>query len=125
MPHIIAEHSADISSASINNFLPEIQKILAKTKEGNFDLEACKTRAVSFGGYFVGSSSEKSSSFLHITIKILEGRSAEVKKIVAKEVLEAGKIFLQAQKLKSRTDLSVDIVDMERETYQKLTINNA
>ena len=62
---------------------------------------------------------------MHITIKILSGRSTEIKKLLAEKILEAGKVFLQSQKLKERIDLSVDVIDMEREIYQKITIKNA
>jgi len=117
MPHIIVEHSSDISSSSVNNFLSEIQKILVSVHEGNFALEGCKSRAISFSEYFVGTSNEKNSSFLHITIKILAGRSVEIKKSVAAKVAQFAQEFLRDQHLKTRIELSVDIVDMNKDAY--------
>ncbi len=122
MPHIIIEHSSDISSENTYNFLPEIQKTVASVKEGNFDLEACKARAHSFEKYFVGSASCEKSSFFHITVKILEGRSMEIKKFLAQKILDEARRFLQDKELKERADLSVDIVDMNRQAYQKISL---
>lgn len=122
MPHIIIEHSSDISSDATNNFLPEIQKTIALVKEGNFDLEACKARAISFDKYFVGSANHEKSSFFHITVKILEGRSLEIKKFLAQKIFDEARKFLQDKELKERADLSVDIVDMNRQAYQKISL---
>ena len=123
MPHIIIEHSNDLSAMAVNVFLPKIVEQMVKVKDGNFDSEACKLRALQFDKYYVGSKNENSSSFFHVTIKILAGRSAAVKKEVAQLVCDEAKTFLENQNLRSsRIDLSVDIVDMERDCYQKISI---
>ncbi len=157
MPHIIIEHSANFSADNVQKLFPEIQNIMSSIKEGNFDLEQCKARAVSFDEYLVGSLNEEKSSFLHITIKILAGRSAEVRKKLAEMVMNyakksyedsifspsgADKIIALSEQVVDmisgapiassplqnsdlagkRCDISVDIVEMERETYQKLRI---
>lgn len=157
MPHIIIEHSENISSSAVNKIFPEIQNIMFAIKEGNFDLEQCKARAISFDKYLVGSKHEEKSAFLHITIKILAGRSVEVRKKLAEKVMdfakksyenlvfspsEADKIILFGEQVADmisgapiapsplqnrhladkRCDISVDIVEMDRETYQKLRI---
>ena len=157
MPHIIVEHSTDISANLVNKLFPEIQKIMSSIKEGNFDLEQCKARAVSFDEYLVGSLNEEKSGFLHITIKILAGRSSEVRKKLAELVMNyakkyyedsvfspsgADKIIALGEQMADmisgapiaslplqnsdlagkRCDISVDIVEMDRETYQKVRI---
>jgi len=159
MPHIIIEHSADISAGKINKLFPEIQEIMAGIKEGNFDLEQCKARATSFREYLVGSVNHEKSSFLHITIKIMAGRAVEVRKKLAEHVMahvkksyeelvfspsNADQILAIGEQVADmiagvsnpqlpmqnselagkRCDLSVDIVEMDRETYQKLRFNS-
>lgn len=159
MPHIIIEHSANISSYKINKLFSEIQEIMAGIKEGNFDLEQCKARAHSFREYLVGSLNHEKSTFLHITIKILAGRSVEVRKKLAEHVMAhvkksyeesvfspsgADQILAIAEQAADlitgtpnapmpiqnselagkRCDISVDIVDMDRETYQKARIGS-
>ena len=158
MPHITIEHSANFSSNSIKKLFPEIQKIMAGIKEGNFYLEQCKVRAASFDDYLVGSLNQEKSAFLHITIKIMAGRVVEVRKKLAEQVMALAQksyeesVFspssvdqilaigeqvvdaisgvanpqmpMQNSDLANkRCDLSVDIVDMDRETYQKARID--
>ncbi len=123
MPHIIVEHSKDISNKKVIEILPEIQKIIESIKGGNFTLEACKARSISFDEYFVGSRNNEKSAFLHITVKILAGRTIEIKKELAEKIAKFAEEFLKLQNItKERCDLSVDIVDMEKETYQKITL---
>ena len=121
MPHIIVEHSKNISLKQ--EFLHEIQKIMHEHKEGNFDLEACKARFIKFDEYLVGSKNQKDSAFLHISIKIMAGRAPMVKKEVAEKISAFAQSEIKKHGAKvARTDLSVDVIDMCRESYQKITI---
>jgi 5-carboxymethyl-2-hydroxymuconate isomerase len=158
MPHLIIEHSADISPSAIQSLQKEILNIMPSVAEGNFDPDQCKCRSFAFGEYLVGKLSQEESSFLHITIKILSGRSAEVKKQLAEKSLAAAKkiyetlefspsatdkivevahqiadtitgvghiaIPANSELINKRCDISVDIVDMECATYQKIRIGN-
>ncbi len=122
MPHIIVEHSSDISEKNIADFLPKIQQEMEKIQGGNFSVEACNSRTLSFKNYFIGAKNQEKSAFLHITIKILAGRSLEIKQELAQKIAKITGDFLKLQNItKDRTNLSVDIVDMEKETYQKIT----
>lgn len=123
MPHIIIEHSNDFENKDIYPLLPKIQKAISSIKEGNFDLEQCKARSISFDKYYVGTISQENSSFLHVTLKILEGRSPEIREMVAKKIFTLLNNFIEQQKNhKNRIDLSVDVVEMTKGVYQKLTI---
>ena len=157
MPHIIIEHSSDFPKNSILNLQKEIQNIMASITEGNFDADQCKARAFSFDEYLVGKPDHKTSLFLHITIKILAGRTLEARKKLSEKVVTFSKDFfekllfsptaedkaivlgsqiadvisgvphvqlpMQNSHLSGkRFDISVDIVEMDRETYQKLRI---
>jgi len=154
MPHIIIEHSADISKDSVINLQKEIQNIMASITEGNFDADQCKARAYSFDEYLVGLPNQETSSFIHITIKILAGRTLEARQKLSKKTIDFVKDFyeesvfsptikdqiieathqiadavsgvphlqtpLQNSTLANkRCDISVDIVEMDRQTYQK------
>jgi 5-carboxymethyl-2-hydroxymuconate isomerase len=120
MPHIIVEHSSDISSPKIISFLPEIQKIMSDCKDGNFDLEQCKARSIAFDHYFVGSKDQKTSSFVHITIKILVGRSSEIRKNLSEKVFNKVLGFVSSLNAsKSNLQISVDVCEMARESYSK------
>ena len=91
--------------------------------EGNFDADQCKCRSVSFDEYFVGRSDQSRASFIHITLKVLTGRSIEVRKNLSQHIIEfTQKFFTDLYIPTNRCDISVDIVEMERDTYQKIRI---
>ena len=132
---------------------------MAAIVEGNFDPDQCKARSHSFDEYLVGKPDQTTSSFLHITIKILSGRTLEVRKKLAEKVMNFSKNFFEkleftptpkdqimatanqiadvvsgvphvqmpmrhADLSDKRCDISVDIVEMDREVYQKIRIEN-
>ncbi len=122
MPHITIEHSKCIDEQIIRELSREIPKMMSKINDGNFSVQGCKVRASSFDKYLVGGLDQSSSSFCHITIKILAGRSEEIKVELAQKAGELAKEWLQNRKnLKEKNDLSVDIVDMSANTYQKIS----
>jgi 5-carboxymethyl-2-hydroxymuconate isomerase len=122
MPHLIIEHSANISKSSIINLQKNIQNIMSVV-EGNFDPDQCKARALSFDDYLVGLTDQTTSSFIHITLKVLTGRTVQIRKNLAEKILEFSREFLFDLKLLGkRHEISVDIVEMERETYQKFVV---
>ena len=124
MPHIITEFSADFSADLAKNLVTQVQKHFTNlASEGNFDVTQCKIRFLSFSDYFVGLSNESSASFVHLTIKILAGRTVEVRKKLTALCLQSMQEIYQTQCQKNRVDFSVDLVEMDKETYQKTTVN--
>jgi len=122
MPHLIIEHSADISEKSVKILMQEIQSIM-NSHEGNFDADQCKCRSFVFKEYAVGKLDQKKSSFIHITLKALSGRFVEIRKTLAVKISQFSHKFILDLNLSSkRCDISVDIVEMERETYQKIRV---
>lgn len=128
MPHLIIEHSINIPTKTVKTLQREVQNIMAEIVEGNFDPDQCKARSHSFDEYLVGKPDQTTSSFLHITIKILAGRTVEARKKLAQKTAEfSQKIFddLVQEGLKTnRCDISVDVVEMDREVYQKVRIGS-
>ena len=123
MPHVIVEHSVNFPKNSVQKIQTEIQKIMTSITEGNFDADQCKCRSISFDEYLVGLPNQESSSFIHISIKILGGRSAEVRKKLATKTTEfVQKTFEELQLQTKRCDISVDVIEMDRESYQKLRV---
>jgi 5-carboxymethyl-2-hydroxymuconate isomerase len=157
MPHLIVEHSSDIKSTQIKNLQNKVLEIMPTISGGNFDPDQCKCRSHSFDEYLVGHPDQSTSSFLHITIKILAGRPVEAKKQLAEQTLNVAKTFFgnlatqpsdkdrivetvqeladavtgvphvqfppqNSSLINKRCDISVDIVDMDRDSYQKIRI---
>lgn len=124
MPHLIIEHSANIKKNSVRTLETEIQNIM-QAHEGNFDADQCKCRSFAFDDYFVGKSDQSTSSFIHITLKALSGRSLEVRKSLLEKIATfTNKFFLDLNIPTKRCDISIDFVEMERETYQKTSLEN-
>jgi len=159
MPHLIIEHSSDIKKSTIIALATEVQGIMASITEGNFDPDQCKVRSFSFDEYMVGKIDQSNSSFIHITIKILSGRTTAVRKKLSELTLQAAnKLYAELSTTPSakdqlvaigseiaeslagipqphlitqnsdftgkRCDLSVDIVEMDKEAYNKIRIGN-
>ena len=122
MPHIIIEHSACIDEKIIDQMLVKIPNLMSEIKGGNFEIAGCKARAIGFDRYYAAGQSPSASSFTHITIKILEGRSNQIKLELAQKIGDFAKKLLENRKnLKKSNDLSIDIVDLDKSTYQKLS----
>ncbi len=120
MPHLIIEHSADIKKTSVTNLEKEIQAIM-QAHEGNFSSDQCKCRSFSFDEYLVGYPDQTTASFIHITLKALSGRSIEVRKSLSEKIASFTDQFIKDLNLSSkRCDVSVDLVEMEKETYSKI-----
>jgi len=122
MPHIIIEHSKNIFEKNLLKVGQEIQKIMADISEGNFDPDQVKIRCIQYQNYIVGL--EKSDeNFIHISIKILSGRSLEIRKKLSLQTFEIVKSFYEnLNSPQKRCDISVDIIEMERDVYKKITI---
>jgi len=122
MPHIIIEHSIDFSSKEIIQLAHEIQKTCGQIQGGNFDYDQFKIRSLSFNNYGVGSDGNN-ANFIHISIKILQGRSLEIKKQLSENCFKIVQSFFENSGLnQKRCDLSLDVIEMDRDLYHKQTI---
>ena len=122
MPHIIIETSKNILASESLKIGQEIQQIMKKIVEGNFDPDQCKIRVITYENYIVGLE-ENDENFIHISIKILLGRAVEVRQKLASQSFEFVNNFYKNLKLsQKRCDISIDIIEMNRETYQKITL---
>ncbi|GDX36325.1 hypothetical protein LBMAG18_08360 [Alphaproteobacteria bacterium] len=124
MPHIIIEHSKNILEKKSLEIGREIQKIMARISEGNFDPDQCKIRCIAYQNYLVGLE-KNNENFIHISIKILSGRDIAIRKKLAIATFEYVKNFYKSLKLsQKRCDISVDVIEVDREVYQKITFNS-
>ena len=122
MPHIIIETSKNILASESLKIGQEIQQIMKKIVEGNFDPDQCKIRVINYENYIVGLE-ENDENFIHISIKILAGRAVEVRQKLASQSFEFVNNFYKNLKVsQKRCDISIDIIEMNRETYQKITL---
>jgi 5-carboxymethyl-2-hydroxymuconate isomerase len=124
MPHLIVEFSADFSLDLAKNLSSKLQQhFINLATDGNFDVHQCKFRFLSYHDFLVGLNTPAYASFVHLTIKILAGRTVEVRKKLTSLCLQSMQEIYQTQCQKNRIDFSVDLVELNKETYQKITIN--
>ena len=122
MPHTTIEHSFIINKSQADALLLKVNQNIAKN-EGNFDITQCKARTLFCQNFVIGDGLEQ--DFMHITIRIMQGRSVEIRKNLAENILKITGDFLQENNLSKKSiALSVDIAEIEREIYQKVLIKN-
>ena len=110
MPHCIIEYARPLetrlSPTELVNAVYE-----GASRSELFEGPDIKTRAIAYEAYLTGTDT---TAFIHVTVRILSGRSPEQKQrlssTVAKRLADLG-----------LTDISitVEIIDMERESYEK------
>lgn len=111
MPHCVIEHSADIDGSLL---VSQVHR--GALASGLFDPEGSdiKVRALSYSNYQTGS---VDIAFVHVTLKILSGRSTEQKSALTQQVLEQLKSGVVAN-----CSLSVEVADIDRASYAKIIL---
>lgn len=113
MPHIIIECSEQIATIlAFEELAPKIHQFLTDTLPTEY--ANCKTRIVSSSQYLIGGNPKQ--NFLHVTLKILPGRSPEIKNKVAHTLLE----MLNQNISLTNVVLSLEIIEIDTNNYFKL-----
>lgn len=109
MPHCIIEHAEHLDSQVLINSV--YQGALASNL---FEPEQIKSRAISYSHY---QTAGRQKAFVHVTLKILSGRTEQQKSQLS------GLVFEQLKSL-GLTDLSltVEVVDIDRGSYSKAVL---
>jgi len=121
MPHITIERSLDIQKESIIKLQKDIRDSF-KALPDFFDFDQCKFRSLGFEQYLVGNLDQDTSSFIHVTAKILEGRPQEIRKELSNKILNNITSSFKLIDTKDRLDISVEIFEMNASTYNKVRI---
>lgn len=113
MPHCIIEFAKDLASEL------HVDELITTTHQavfssGLFDKEDIKTRAIAYEHYQTGSSKKP---FVHVTVKILDGRDPKQKSNLAEVILhQIAAMFF------NEISITVDVKEIDRETYRKYVI---
>ena len=111
MPHCVIEYARPLAdTCDLNELLRRVHQ--AAFDSGLFSLDDIKTRALAVDHYLTG---DGTGDFVHIDLKILDGRSPEQKRGLSQLVLEAASGYL-ADRVAS---CSVEVSEMERVSYAK------
>ncbi len=119
MPHLILECSQKIrDELSFADFFKTMHETIGKvasTKVGN-----CKARVLSYEEYYLGEKEKGEGGFLHLQIRILEGRSAAVKKEMSEKALSLLQNLCEEKKQNMKNiQITVEIQDIDRSSYAK------
>ncbi|MEH6628346.1 MAG: 5-carboxymethyl-2-hydroxymuconate Delta-isomerase [Motiliproteus sp.] len=111
MPHCIIEYAKELEQTIA---IPElIERVHAGAVAcGLFQEADIKTRAIAYEYFRTGTGTDP---FIHVTMKILSGRTQEQKKQATQSVLNQLETLAVVP-----LSLTVEVRDMVRETYSKL-----
>ncbi len=117
MPHLILEYSDNLEMPVVAE---EIFKPLhtALVEFPPIKLADIKSRAIPCENYYIGAGTPE-SVFIHLTVKILTGRSLEERRRMSQRMLGLLEAFFAGAMVKQPCDITVDICEMERQSYGK------
>lgn len=113
MPHCVIEYSQNLEQeVPPMDWMEAVQT--ACIKSALFQSNDIKIRAFPCKHFITGGVQD---AFVHVTIRMLQGRSAEQKTTLSEDVLTALCSFAVKQ-----VSLSVEIIEMDNQTYRKKVI---
>lgn len=113
MPHCIIEYTPRVVGTLPKNQLIQIAHHIM-LDSGLFGVADVKTRAFVTEDYLLGNGQIGDGDFIHIIIRLLEGRTVEQKRTLTNDMASSLR-----QCLPALLSITVDIIDMVRATYAK------
>jgi len=111
MPHIVVEYTKSLSE-DIPKLLTQLHDNLAG--QDTINVHAVKTRAIPVQHVIVGDA-QGSDKMIHITLKLLPGRSDDLKKTMAQGLFDTAK----AQTNDDNISITAEVVDLHEASYTK------
>lgn len=121
MPHLHLEYTANLTHLDVDKALLRLNHVLVGSGQfaAEFDI---KSRALKVEQFRVGTGLGE-RAFIHIKLALLSGRSAQVKKQLSENLLAVLQ-DLGPWPAHLEVQLSVDILDMDRECYSKIAVSH-
>lgn len=118
MPQLILEFSANIlEKENIELLFQDLHSILSKTLPT--DLDSCKSRLYFTDTYCVGNG-QSNNAFIHITLKVMPGRSPDTLKTLGDSMMELLKNYFSESLKKLNLQVTLEIIELQK-TYFKIT----
>ncbi len=119
MPHAILEYSDNIlDDADFVHMFSRLHELLVET--GGCKLKELKSRVYRLEHYRVGDGNER-NSFAHLTVRMLEGRPAEMLQRMGEAALELLREYYSRSLEEQQCDLTVELHPMQRCCYFKVS----
>ncbi|MBB4812897.1 MULTISPECIES: 5-carboxymethyl-2-hydroxymuconate Delta-isomerase [Pseudomonas] len=119
MPHLHLEYTANLTDLAVEKTLLRLNNVLMASGQfgSEFDI---KSRALKVESFQVGTSLSP-RAFIAVKLSLLSGRSPQVKKQLSESLLAALQDVAEWP-ADMQVQLSVQLVDMDRESYSKVAI---
>lgn len=121
MPHLIVEFTANLGAG----FDPDAALRAANAsliESGSFHVDHIKSRAIPLAHHRVGDA-EAGEAFVHAELRLLPGRSAELRKALGEGLLQALKGVCQPA-AGLRVQLTVEVLELQREFYSRAALQS-
>lgn len=117
MPHLVLEYSANVpDEPDFDGVLRRLHEALSAS--GPFELGKVKSRVVRHEAFRVADGAPD-RAFVHLTAAVLDGREAEVLKVVAGPLLAVLCEAFPRARRERRCDVTLEIREMPRALYFK------
>ena len=123
MPHIIVEYTPNLGDLPFDAMLASVTRRLADSPEVEDEADL-KARVIRTEGFRVGLA-ESQRGFIHVTLRILEGRSEAAKQDFSQRVADGMLEHMPTFDANMTAHLSVEVVDMDRASYRKFKLSGA
>jgi 5-carboxymethyl-2-hydroxymuconate isomerase len=119
MPHLHLEYTANLPDLNADVALMRMNNVLVGSGQfgAEFDI---KSRAVKLQTFKVGTALAE-RAFVHVKLAVLSGRSAEIKQQLSESLLAVVKELCEWP-AGVEVQLCVEILDIDRESYAKVTV---
>tara|TARA_R110000850_G_scaffold277144_3_gene424065 strand:+ start:30202 stop:30624 length:423 start_codon:yes stop_codon:yes gene_type:complete len=121
MPHIVIEYTPNLTDLPFNAMLDAVTRRLAESTEVQDEADL-KARVVRADHFRVGLE-DSGRGFIHITIRIMAGRNTQAKQDFSQRVTDGMLEHMPKFGEEMTVHLSVEVVDIERESYRKVKLS--
>ena len=117
MPQIVLEYTNNIDlDLDHNNLFSQIHKLIHK--HAGIKIENCKSRVIKLDKYYIGDG-KRQNAFIHLEIKILEGRSYQIKSELGNLTLKLLEKYFSEVKKDFDLQITIELIDIEKNSYFK------
>ncbi|WP_397474729.1 5-carboxymethyl-2-hydroxymuconate Delta-isomerase [Pusillimonas sp.] len=121
MPHILIEYTPNLVDLPFDAMLAAVTRRLADSPEVEDEADL-KARVVCADQFRVGLADSR-RGFIHVTVRIMAGRTEEAKKDFSQRVADGMLEHMPTFDKDMTVHLSVEVVDIERGSYRKFKLS--
>ena len=117
MPQITLQFTDNIKSLpKFNELFSEVHAAINAI--AGIKIENCKSKAIQIERYYIGVGTNN-KGFIHLEVKILEGRTAEIKSEMGKSLLQILKNKFKESISSMDLQITIEIIDILKNCYYK------